>query len=315
MKNISFNNMQTTLENWHIKNNKFFNIYKDPRVESLDPYDPNLTPEEIAIIKEECTNNIYYFLAEVVKLPKYGTADTIPFELNISNLATIWCAQNNLDSYVVNSRGCNSIMTPICIMIWEIICANHTKEVVINNKYINGYLIRQKMKLIIELLPEYLRVDVVTDNEDGDIIRSGIKRCSMCNFPISQKNIDDIKTYNTNTISFYPDFEYMPVNVELIKPYTISRPYQMIQSLPGIGVSRQCEKAMSMIEGSYKFSHLLFELDIEIIRHYLLDIPSAVIYIEYPWNLLGKDEVWLEKMKLQLDYNIERINREIFLKR
>ena len=83
--NESFKRMYLYLKSIGIKNNKFMLMIYNKDLIGVDPYDKNLSVEMKEKIREECKNNIWYFLRNVCRFPKSES-----FELNKHNCAQIF---------------------------------------------------------------------------------------------------------------------------------------------------------------------------------------------------------------------------------
>ena len=93
--NDSFIKVYEFLKKKGIKNRTFFLELKDETLIDVDPFDEeHLTTEQKNRIMRECINNPWYFIRECVRIPASGL---VRFELNLGNLAMIWCALHNLN--------------------------------------------------------------------------------------------------------------------------------------------------------------------------------------------------------------------------
>ena len=104
-KNSSFLLTAKELKELGIKNWYFMLEVKNPhlKVQDLDPYDPNLTPEDIGKILVECKQNPWYFFREVLHVPVRG-AGAVPLYLHRAGLAAIWCWLHSIDFELVQPR-------------------------------------------------------------------------------------------------------------------------------------------------------------------------------------------------------------------
>lgn len=105
-KNQSFLQTAYELKALNIKHFYFMLEVKRPDlgVQDLDPYDPNLTPEQIGAIIIECKQNPWYFFREVSRVPAGGAP--VPFQayLHRSSCAMVWCYLRNIDFMVCQPR-------------------------------------------------------------------------------------------------------------------------------------------------------------------------------------------------------------------
>ena len=92
-KNISFLKVSKKLRDRGVKNNKFMLELKDPTLQGVDPYDPNLTADQKIRIYAECCNNVWYFLREVVLIPNPGK--NIHYSANLGNITMTYLRTKN----------------------------------------------------------------------------------------------------------------------------------------------------------------------------------------------------------------------------
>lgn len=77
--------------------------YPNLGVQNIDPYDPKITPEDIAKVLVECKANPWYFFRECVHVPIRGAGET-PLYLHRAGCAAIWCFDHSLDFELVQPR-------------------------------------------------------------------------------------------------------------------------------------------------------------------------------------------------------------------
>ena len=104
-KNSSFLLTASELKALGIKNYYFMLEVKYPQtgVQDLDPYDPNLSPEDIGKVIMECKQNPWYFFREVSRVVARGIGE-IPLYLHRAGCAAIWSFINSIDFILVQPR-------------------------------------------------------------------------------------------------------------------------------------------------------------------------------------------------------------------
>lgn len=98
-KNESF---LRTAELFRLQGNKnyyFLLQLNNPLLKGIDPYDPDLTSEQMVMVTEECRTNFWYFLREVCKLKP-----RVKFKANRGNISFIWAYLNHLTTYMIMPR-------------------------------------------------------------------------------------------------------------------------------------------------------------------------------------------------------------------
>src|SRR5574344_1605334 len=96
-KNRSFLETSVVLKNHGVKNCYFMLQLFDESLVGVDPYSPDLTPEQKVRIYTEIRRNKWYFLREVYRLQDQGNENGIQYKLNIGNLAQSYCQLLNIN--------------------------------------------------------------------------------------------------------------------------------------------------------------------------------------------------------------------------
>lgn len=104
-KNSSFLLTAQELKTLGIKNYYFMLEVKYPNlgVQDIDPYDPNISAEDIGKVLVECKNNPWYYFREVLHIPVRGSGE-IPLYLHRACCAAIWCFMHSIDFELVQPR-------------------------------------------------------------------------------------------------------------------------------------------------------------------------------------------------------------------
>ena len=89
--------------------------YPNLGVQDIDPYDPNISPEEIGRILVECKHNPWFYFREIIKVPVRGCG-SVPLYLHRAAHAAIWCFLNSIDFELVQPRQTYKTTIISCIM-------------------------------------------------------------------------------------------------------------------------------------------------------------------------------------------------------
>ena len=73
--NQSFINMHYILKSLGIRNNRQHLILLDPDLAGVNPRDPRLSRMMKVKVLRECSNNFWYFIREVVRIPSPGVPE------------------------------------------------------------------------------------------------------------------------------------------------------------------------------------------------------------------------------------------------
>ena len=104
-KNSSFLLTAKELKDLGYKNYYFMLEVRHPEfvVQDMDPYNSDITADDIGKILIECKHNPWYFFREVTRIPVRG-AGTQPLYLHRGGCAAIWCFIHSLDFELVQPR-------------------------------------------------------------------------------------------------------------------------------------------------------------------------------------------------------------------
>lgn len=97
-KNESFVELAYTLKEEGVSNHSFFLLLIDEGLQGVDPYADDLSEELQLRILNECVNNFWYFIREIVRIPEPG--GYTEYKINKLNLALSFCMELNLNIFV-----------------------------------------------------------------------------------------------------------------------------------------------------------------------------------------------------------------------
>ena len=196
-----------------------------------------------------------------------------------------------------------------------------------------------KLKDQRDLLPKYLQFKIAFDDEMNEIKgRDNIKtlqNASNGNRIVTKPSASSIAKAETigrgasQPIQYYDEFEFIDFIKTIMEAAgpafnTASENAKdnhgmygrIITSTPGDLDTRAGAESLEVIECTCKFSESFYDKPIDEVKDYI-DINSAnkIVYIEYQYWQLGKDEAWFNKVCALLNNNKLKIQREIFLRR
>lgn len=167
--NKSFLEYSELLRTMGVKNYLYPLQLHDRRLTDVDPFDPDLTMEQVLMIAAECYNNFFYFMREVARDPAGRPERPIKFRANRSNMAVYWMYWNhvttitiqprqtgksfgidNLDNYLLNVRGKRMEINLL------------TKNDVLRTRNL------ERIKNLEGMLPSYLKVRTRWDLGNGE---------------------------------------------------------------------------------------------------------------------------------------------------
>lgn len=169
-KNLSFIQTAVDLKRVGVKNNMFFLKLYDRGLVGVDPFDPNLSPEYVMRITQECMINPWYFLRECVRIPDQGNPHGIPYMLNRAMLASAWLFLHGIDNYTTIPRQIGKTQSTVSILDWAFLFGTTDSEFMfINMVYDKAVENLQRLKDQRDLLPKYLQFKLAYDDEGNTI--------------------------------------------------------------------------------------------------------------------------------------------------
>lgn len=99
-KNLSFIKTAILLKRVGIENYDFMLKLYDKDLLYIDPFDDEISLEDMGKVVTEISRNYYYYLREIARIPEEGADTSIgggtPFILHRGNLAQAWAFENNI---------------------------------------------------------------------------------------------------------------------------------------------------------------------------------------------------------------------------
>lgn len=344
-KNKSFINMHIVLKNKGIGStpetstrNCFFLVIYDSGLKFIDPYSPNLNVIVQARILNECCNNYWYFLREVIRIPVQGGAAS--YELHRGNLALNFCMELNLNVFCEMPRQHGKTIAVICRLLWVFLFskARNFEMSFINKKFEDSKLNLARLKEIRRALPIYLQANGEVINQDGKKERGNNSVTSLLN----GYNRNLIKTIGSATskikasslgrgctqpIQWYDEFAFIPFNKDVYMSATPAfetasknakehnAPYGIIiTTTPGMLTDESGVYANKIRTKATRFNEMWYNLSIPEIHDMIAaNKDSQFVYISFTYKQLGRDEKWFAKVCKDLENDWETIRREVLL--
>ena len=340
-KNKSFQQVAIDLKNLGVKNYYFMLEIIDPVVADLDPYSATLTREQISRISVECVRNKWYYLREVARIPMPGGL-AMPYSAHRANIAQSWCTSKGLDSDLCIPRQCGKTQSACADIVWGYNFGTTRSQTILLNKDADASKTNlNRIKAQIELLPQYLRYESVMNDETGKLVKE-VNNATSMKHPItyneiiikgkanSQEAALNIARGLSAPILYFDEIEFtnkIDVIIENSAPvYKVSADNaaknggmhaRIMTSTPG-DLDTPCgEAANNFVQKMPRWSEKLYDMTDEQIKDYILTNGTdrcQVLYIEYSYKQIGKDENWFQEMADSIG-NPLTVKREILLQR
>lgn len=218
-----------------ISNHGFLLALHNPAIQGIDPYDPDLTQEEILAISVECKENPWYFFREVLRVPTPGAAENQPIRANRFNIAALWLFFNHITSLSITPRQVGKTLTLTSLDAYILGIAGVSTDIHLFTKDDN---LRMKtvatVKEILEDLPWYLRLKGRKDTYNTEKIT--ISRLgNVYHTSVAQPSIKDANNVGRGlTVAIHKIDEFA-----FIKNIEISLPVLLASSSTAVDSAKQ----------------------------------------------------------------------------
>ena len=322
-KNESFLLTAQELKTLGIKNWYFMLEVKHPQllVQDLDPYSPDLTPEEVGRIHLECYDNPWFFFRECARVPVRG-AGKFRLILTRASTAAVWCFIHNIDFMLCQPRQTHKSTWLTAIIEYAFLYQFRNVEIPYMHIRQDRCLENAEMlRDYICTLPQYMNPWHGRSKLPGtkslkyDEHNTSITILSSADSEVKAK---DKMRGMTLFCSFLDEWEYVPyidsvmegatpaiISGRDIARQTGGRACMMYASTPGDLETSTGKAAQRMIDRTPAFSEQLYDLTDEELKNYFdgvtqLDengnpVQITMLYIEYNYKQLRKDDKWLRE--------------------
>ena len=311
-KNESWIRMHYLLKLLGIKNNKFFLALHHKELMDVDPFSPDLTHEQIALIGKECIENPWYYFREIIRIPQQGGQPTW-FRLDRATLALLWTVFNDIDAFITVPRQICKTMTSLAIISYFFYIGGQNINISMLAK--DRKLITEntsRLKSIRECYPPYLiRLSPTdTDNKEGlsyDIFKN---KFTTYVARMDEYGADNLGRGMSTPIQVWDEFGYFRNN-HISYPAAVSATNAAVDSaraagMPAFNILATTAAMLDTEEGAYaysvlsdamRFSERLYDCDdrtrlLEIIDKNAVD---RMLYITFSYLQLNKTHQWLKE--------------------
>jgi hypothetical protein len=325
-KNESFLLTAKELRNLGIKNYYFMLEVRNPGlyVQDIDPHNPNISPEDIGKVIGECSQNIWYFLREVCRVPAKGAPQPFRLLLTRASAAMGWCMQKSIDFMCDQPRQTYKTTFTRCLLLWVFLFG--LKNVDIPFLHLDHTQARKNAKLFRDYLyelPLWMNPFKDMKKPPSPEALNYEKRNNTMPVISSANSFQDAMDKLRGRTLFVTDFdeyEYAPhfkgIMAGAIPAMKKGREIakatggiacNMFTSTPGNLETSDGRAAKAMIDLTPIWSERMYDLSDEALDN-LFDGMSEEgedendrcairrVYIKYNWKQLRKDEKWLREL-------------------
>lgn len=341
-KNKSFLMVHEQLKLLGVRNNEFFLLLLNPRLQGVDPHDPNISAELALMVVEECQLNFFYYLREVVRVPQQG-AGVVQFELDRATLAAAYCFINDINFYLIKPRQTGKSVGISVFLSWAFkFGITNGGFAFYANKEKNSKANLKRMKTYIGLLPRYMaNMGAQIYDSTGKLVRktNNIKRyyepssgntADVMNCAISEETAEELGRGDSHNFEFYDEAEFttcIETTVQVSGPAFNTASYnalkngmhscRMFATTPGdLSNEKKCGSALKIVNDAVNWEERYYDTNPLKLKQYIVRKSNyRVVYIEYSYKQLGLGEAWFKRICSTVGNNIPKIRREILLQR
>lgn len=347
--NKSFLQVAKDLKSLGIHNYYFMLEIYDYSLVNIDPCAKNLTRDQISRIMTECTRNPWYYLREVCRIPDQGGVG-IPFKANRGNIAQTWLTLHGIDSWLCLPRQQGKTISFLCLLSWAYsFGTNNSTFIFINKDSNNAKENLQRLKDIIDCLPEYLRFDqILEEDENGKVkLVKAARNATSMKHPITKNRIiikPKATSYEsalslarglTSNVFHFDEPEFTPYIKTIIENSvstfeTAARNAKKNGAMycrafsctPGDLDTSMGQEAQEVLSHTTKWSEHMYDMrydsandeNNELLQYVKNNGGNGIVYIEYSYKQLGLTDEWLRNMYNKIQNPIV-VKREILLQR
>lgn len=343
-RNKSFIKLYKLYRRMGIKNNTFHLALYDQDLVGIDPYSSILPLELKMKIFVEIMINPWYYLREICRIPVDGKPIEVgggsEFLIDRNSAASWYCFINGIDHYDSKPRQRGKTQNAIAEVQYAFNFGTISGTFLFFNK--DQSLAKQnlyRLKSQRDMLPQWLqfkyaydetgRIDKGTDNittMKNPITKNTIKVCPKAT---SKDNAVKLGRGETACLQYYDEFDFTPWNREILDAAafaysTASKSAKennclygrILTSTPGYLSTKEGKLADGYISRMMIWKDSFLDEDIEGLKNRLNTKDfNRFMFIEHSWRELGLTIEWYEEQCKLVDYNEEKIMREILLKR
>ena len=326
-KNLYFLKMFYILEELGIKNSTFFLELKDSSLQNIDPHSENLSQEVKLRIINEIAINPWYFFREVVRIPITGEKER--FELHRGNTAMLYMMINSINISVLLPRQCYKSWTVCIFYVWAFYFGTKDNKILFFS-YSDSHVLKniRTFKDIRECLPSYLQFQLPAKDKDNvkEITFAPLKNMIQKQAPSTSKEAaDKMGRGFTSPMQYYDEPAHAP-NIGItytsatLAYATVARYAKKNNKMYGkvmtttAGYLNQDSGRWTkhFYDSSADFHEALYDLSIDRLREYIRqNSTNDFLRIEFMYYDLGKDENYYKEMLIEVNYDMDKVSREI----
>lgn len=349
-KNESFLMTAKELKTLGIHNYYFMLQINNPRVADIDPFNPRITPQEVAALMEEYKSNMWMFARTAVRMRT--DKGIVPYGLHRGLAAALWCFLRSQDFCLTEPRQTwkttGILGGPI---LWTFQLSSNLKMHFFGKETDNTKRNLATLKDDIDLLPEWLQFKRYMDSEgkvktarrSTEILQNNLRHNSIEIHPkpSSLSHAQGMGRGGTGAVLYFDEIDHMPFFGEVLSnsaplfktasenAAAVGKPHARIfTTTPGNLDTREGMEALPIIQSMIPWTEKIYDMTDEEIENYksafMEEYHSSetqhtrevidVFYMEYQYFQVRKDYAWVQE-QYKLSGDKMAIRREILLQR
>lgn len=341
--NTSFLKVALLLKKAGIENYYFMLKLYDEDLVNIDPYDPDITPEQMGKVLVEVSRNYYYFLREVARVPEEGASTEVgggsPFQLHRGNLAQAFCFEHNISHYLELPRQFGKTTGAVQRYLWQFSYGTTSSTTIFMHMDKAGSVGNlTRLKDSRSLLPEYMQMVFTLDEKTGQLKKdtdnvNEIRNKKLKNTIITRAGARNVQSAErvgrglSVPSIWFDEFNFILLN-ETIHAAAIpafskasenaaknGKPFAIcITSTPGDLGTAHGTYGFDLKEKAARFTESLYDMEPDEIKVWLQKNSSnEMVYISFSYLQLGKNREWFEDQCRRMNHNWLKIRRELLL--
>lgn len=117
-KNESFIRLAALYRDMHIDNHNFILALHNPDLKHIDPFNPNITTEEMVLVAIECKQNFWYYIREIARGLGGTYQNPVRFKANRGNISAFWLFMNHIFFTLIQPRQTGKSFSTDNLMTW-----------------------------------------------------------------------------------------------------------------------------------------------------------------------------------------------------
>lgn len=171
----SFIEYANLLKSMGVRNNAWPLQLHNPELLDIDPFSPDLTMEQMLMIRAECASNPFYYFRRIGRAPGHTPENPKPILANRGNMSVYWLFFNSITSYLIQIRQTGKSLTMDQLTLY--LCNIHYNKKLVNLYTKNDALRKQNMERVREIdqyIPFYLSGHAPGDVNNTEEIHFGV---------------------------------------------------------------------------------------------------------------------------------------------